>query len=269
MRDIFSRFRYNIPEVIPMKDISKNIRFLRIRKNMTQDELAEKLFVTRQTVSNYETGKSRPDVDMLTRIAEALDTDVNSLIYGPAPDTKNIQQTRLIVSAALTILLGLGYAVFYPITRKLAHTTFNVGFFWSVQMILFPAFLLCAGWSFMQILGMSMKWHPLASKWAQRFGRVIALFLIVMLILTLWFSIALTVNEYLYRNYLRGEWIEDINLVTGTVEKGWRMLPTPVPEWVNQTVGWITYFITEKLPFLYSLLGAALWYLGIPNRKKV
>ena len=34
-----------------MRDIGKNIKDLRMRKNMTQDELAEKLFVTRQTVS--------------------------------------------------------------------------------------------------------------------------------------------------------------------------------------------------------------------------
>jgi len=41
-----------------MRDIGKNIRDLRSKRNMTQDELAEKLFVTRQTVSNYETGVS-------------------------------------------------------------------------------------------------------------------------------------------------------------------------------------------------------------------
>ena len=45
-----------------MRDIGKNIRLLRQQKIMTQDELAEALFVTRQTVSNYETGRSRPDV---------------------------------------------------------------------------------------------------------------------------------------------------------------------------------------------------------------
>ena len=45
-----------------MRDIGKNIRQLRTQQNMTQDELAQKLFVTRQTVSNYETGKSKPDV---------------------------------------------------------------------------------------------------------------------------------------------------------------------------------------------------------------
>ena len=65
-----------------MRDIGKNIRDLRIRENMTQDELAEKLHVTRQTVSNYETGRSRPDVDMLTLIAQALNTDPNTILYG-------------------------------------------------------------------------------------------------------------------------------------------------------------------------------------------
>ena len=39
--------------VIAMRDIGKNIRTLRIRRGLTQDELAEAMFVTRQTVSNY------------------------------------------------------------------------------------------------------------------------------------------------------------------------------------------------------------------------
>ena len=45
-----------------MRDIGKNIRELRLRAGFSQDELAERLFVTRQTVSNYEIGRSRPDV---------------------------------------------------------------------------------------------------------------------------------------------------------------------------------------------------------------
>ena len=69
-----------------MRDIAKNIRDARIKSNLTQDELAEKLFVTRQTVSNYETGKSRPDIDMLFSIAEVLGTDVNILLYGKSEE---------------------------------------------------------------------------------------------------------------------------------------------------------------------------------------
>ena len=65
-----------------MRDIGKNIKELRIRAKLTQEELAEKLFVTRQTVSNYENGKSRPDVDMIVRIGEVLNADANTVIYG-------------------------------------------------------------------------------------------------------------------------------------------------------------------------------------------
>lgn len=38
-----------------MRDIGKNIRTLRTRRGLSQDQLAEALHVTRQTVSNYET----------------------------------------------------------------------------------------------------------------------------------------------------------------------------------------------------------------------
>ena len=41
-----------------MANVGKNIRRLRNEKRMTHDELAEKLFVSRQTISNYETGVS-------------------------------------------------------------------------------------------------------------------------------------------------------------------------------------------------------------------
>ena len=41
-----------------MRDIGKNIRQARERKGCSQEQLAELLFVTRQTISNYETGDS-------------------------------------------------------------------------------------------------------------------------------------------------------------------------------------------------------------------
>ena len=62
-----------------MRDIGKNIKAFREWKCLTQDQLAEKLFVTRQTVSNYETGRSRPDIEMLTKIADVLDVDANTV----------------------------------------------------------------------------------------------------------------------------------------------------------------------------------------------
>lgn len=251
-----------------MKDIGKNIKQRRIDRNLTQDELAEKLFVTRQTVSNYEIGKSRPDVDMLTRIAEVLETDVNALIYGPAPDTKKAEQIRLITGAALTILFALLYVVLAPITRRIAVSTYDIGWWWAVETILQPMFFLFAGWTLTQMLGMAIKRKPLTANWALWLGRSIVTLLALFLILTLWFSIAEIVNQYLYTNHIRGEWIEITNQITGTVDKSWSSLPAPVPDWVSLLTSRIAFYITDKFPILYSLLGAAAWYLGIPKRKE-
>ena len=63
-----------------MRDIGKNIRDLRQQKHLTQEELAEQLFVTRQTVSNSENGRTRPEVDQILRLAEIFDTDANAAV---------------------------------------------------------------------------------------------------------------------------------------------------------------------------------------------
>ena len=75
LRDNFSLDRYTFGEVIAMRSIGKNIKTLREKKGLTQEELAQRLFVTRQTVSNYETGRSRPDIDMLLSIAKTINIE--------------------------------------------------------------------------------------------------------------------------------------------------------------------------------------------------
>ena len=64
-----------------MSDFSSNLRRLRKRAGLSQDALAEKLSVARQTVSSWEHGNSYPDLDMLVRISDALATDPNELLY--------------------------------------------------------------------------------------------------------------------------------------------------------------------------------------------
>lgn len=60
--------------------LSDNIKRLRKEKGISQEELAEKLNVVRQTVSKWENGLSVPDAEMLMRIADALDTTVCILL---------------------------------------------------------------------------------------------------------------------------------------------------------------------------------------------
>lgn len=63
--------------------VGRNCKRLRQRAGLTQDALAERLHVTRQAVSAWETGKNQPDVETLAAMAEALGADVRELIYGP------------------------------------------------------------------------------------------------------------------------------------------------------------------------------------------
>lgn len=64
-----------------------NIKAARKSKGLSQEELAIKLHVVRQTVSKWEQGLSVPDADMLISLSEALDTPVSSLLGGSVPDT--------------------------------------------------------------------------------------------------------------------------------------------------------------------------------------
>jgi desulfoferrodoxin (superoxide reductase-like protein)/DNA-binding XRE family transcriptional regulator len=58
------------------------IRRLRENKKMTQEELAEKLFVSSKAVSKWETGQGFPDVSLIEPLAKALDISVIELLSG-------------------------------------------------------------------------------------------------------------------------------------------------------------------------------------------
>lgn len=58
----------------------ENLKTMRKAKGYTQEELAIKLNVVRQTVSKWEKGLSVPDADALCKIADVLDTDVSTLL---------------------------------------------------------------------------------------------------------------------------------------------------------------------------------------------
>lgn len=62
------------------KDVLKTIR---VQKNLTQDEMAEKLSVTRQAVSRWENGDSTPNIETLKQISTAFDVSINTLLGSP------------------------------------------------------------------------------------------------------------------------------------------------------------------------------------------
>ena len=62
------------------KDI---IRQLREKNNLTQDQLAERVMVTRQAVSRWETGETQPNTDTLKLLSKEFDVSINTLLGSP------------------------------------------------------------------------------------------------------------------------------------------------------------------------------------------
>ena len=65
--------------------VGARIRAERRRAGLSQDGLAAQLHVTRQTISNWEVGKSLPDIESLKALAKALSVPIERLIYAKPP----------------------------------------------------------------------------------------------------------------------------------------------------------------------------------------
>ena len=71
------------------------IRRLREKKNMTQEELADRLFVSSKAVSKWETGHGFPDISLLEPLAKSLDISVIELLSGEDIRNRNRSSNML------------------------------------------------------------------------------------------------------------------------------------------------------------------------------
>lgn len=118
--------------------LNENIKLIRKSKGLSQQELAIKLNVVRQTISKWEQGLSVPDSDMLISISEVLETPVSTLLGETVTETKvddlkvisekleviNLQLARkskarrkiiqgLLVALCIMMVIGLGALVVF------------------------------------------------------------------------------------------------------------------------------------------------------------
>lgn len=66
---------------------SDNLQFLRSRQGLTQEQLAERLGVSRQSVSKWESGASFPEMDSLLQICDLFGSDLNTLLRGSVEES--------------------------------------------------------------------------------------------------------------------------------------------------------------------------------------
>jgi len=111
--------------------VGKNIKFFREKKNITQSELADKLCVTRQAVSNWENGKTEPDIEMLNKIASVLEISIEELIYGFKRETKIINTKNVTenitkgVSFGAVLAMIISYVKWQSIGWAVLHGLLN------------------------------------------------------------------------------------------------------------------------------------------------
>ena len=98
--------------------LRKNIKAIRKSKGLSQQELAVKLNVVRQTVSKWEQGLSVPDSDMLISISEVLETPVSTLLGETVIET---EADRLKAISEKLKVINLQLAQRKTTKRKIIH----------------------------------------------------------------------------------------------------------------------------------------------------
>lgn len=61
-------------------ELSKQIKKYRTEANLSQEELADKIYVSRQTISNWENGKNYPDIKSLVLMSEVFQVSLDNLV---------------------------------------------------------------------------------------------------------------------------------------------------------------------------------------------
>ena len=85
------------------------LRKLRTEKGLSQQEMAERMYVTRSTITRWENGSRLPSAVMIARLAECLGTDVNMLMNAAAeseeaPNVIIVDDRKIVLSGALSVL---------------------------------------------------------------------------------------------------------------------------------------------------------------------
>ena len=156
-----------------MRDIGANIRRARVRRKLTQDELAQKVHTTRQTISNYETGRSRPDVETLQRLADALGVELTELLDGePSPDARRAALRRLCLMGAVALMLAGLWIYLHAICLRQYQRGDMVPL---AAMLVAEPLLLCAlAWTLLQALHMVTRLQPRrGAPWVRPLVRVL------------------------------------------------------------------------------------------------
>ena len=80
-------------------EIGKKLKKARVQSGYTQEEVAEQLQVTRQTISNWENAKSYPDIISVISLSEVYQISLDELLKGDDRMIKHLDETTNVVKS--------------------------------------------------------------------------------------------------------------------------------------------------------------------------
>lgn len=95
-------------------EIGKKLKAARLDAKLTQEQVAEYLFVSRQTISNWENEKSFPDIVSVVRLSDLYSISLDELLKGDTKMLEHLDESTDIVKSNKKLILaaGVNIAVF-------------------------------------------------------------------------------------------------------------------------------------------------------------
>ena len=125
-------------------ELGAHIKEHRKEKGLSQDDLAEKIYVSRQTISNWETGRTYPDVQSLLLLSNVFEVTVDSLIKGDVEAMAKAMDEAVKKYNALSTAAVVSGVVFLVLA---AWGAFQYEWGWGMHMVPCSPSLHCSFWS--------------------------------------------------------------------------------------------------------------------------
>lgn len=114
--------------------IGDQLKKARMDNNLTQEEVAEKIFVSRQSISNWENNKTYPDIGNVIALSDLYEISLDELLKGSDNFMKHLEESTDIVKSnkklmALIILALIAMIVMAIFTKFLPEKVFLVSIF--------------------------------------------------------------------------------------------------------------------------------------------
>lgn len=112
-------------------ELGAHIKEHRKELGLSQDDLAAKIYVSRQTISNWEVGRTYPDVQSLLLLSNVFGVTVDSLIKGDVETMAQVMDAAVKKYNALSTITVVSAVVFWRSARGLPSNSNGAGAFTS------------------------------------------------------------------------------------------------------------------------------------------